>query len=453
MSDMRRKLLPVFLEEAGRKILQLDDFLASGGGEQSPVDLEAAFRAAHTLKGTAALVQAEGVCSLSGRIEGMLEGYYERGCLPSAIEYEAMQLALAHLKKMIDAVAKGESEPAGWRAEAELALKLAMAMPGRRQLTEVLAHEESQDPFADDPEFEGLPESAVTEKPIADPFAEDPLIECESGEVSLILDPFAEDPDLEQPEHLPEGQSLALEPAAVDPFGDDPALELPQAPATPPHSVPSLDPLDEIADPFADAPGLDCSQETSFAELGLEKVEDPPETNGAAGREREVQPKLTPAEPAQEERFVDRMRKRIEKESALGTAERLAATLLRQQEGSLAERRFACCHFRVAEKDYYLPIENMVEIADLPTLMRLPLAPPVVRGLVNLRGRVLPVIDLAVNAGEAARYVAVRKLVIAEADGENLAFLADGIPDLSEETLGEKVDVVNFIDQFRAGAS
>ena len=74
MNDMRQKLLPIFLEEAGRKILQLDIFIAATCGEgKSLADLEEAFRAAHTLKGTAALVQADAIRSLSGRIEGLLE--------------------------------------------------------------------------------------------------------------------------------------------------------------------------------------------------------------------------------------------------------------------------------------------------------------------------------------------------------------------------------------------
>ncbi|WP_425402580.1 chemotaxis protein CheW [Geopsychrobacter electrodiphilus] len=95
----------------------------------------------------------------------------------------------------------------------------------------------------------------------------------------------------------------------------------------------------------------------------------------------------------------------------------------------------------------------MLEIADLPQVVRLPLAPPIVRGLVNLRGQVMPVIDLGVQSGPAITYTSLCKLVVAESAGEKLAFLSEGIPDLAEEFCGERVDVMNIIAQFRAGDS
>ena len=158
-------------------------------------------------------------------------------------------------------------------------------------------------------------------------------------------------------------------------------------------------------------------------------------------------------EPVQPTTFIERMRQRIEKESPLQTAERLAKTLMSQHESDAVARQYASCNFRVAARDYYLPIENMIEIADLSKIINLPLAPSVVRGLINLRGQVLPVIDLGKQAGTASYPQAIRKLIVAEAGGEKLAFLSDGIPDLSETVVGERVDVMNFIDQFRAGAS
>ena len=478
MSDMRQKLLPVFLQEAGRKIAQLDQFfLGAGSKEQSLEELEAAFRAAHTLKGTAALVQADAVCTLSARLEGLLEGHFEKNRFPSAVEYEAMSLALDILRQLVAAVEKGEPEPPGRVTEAELALKLATAMPGARHLGELFEHPSPEDPFAEDPSPQG-DEGPVCKKepeaPITDPFAEDPVFEAATPPaVGVGFDPFAEDPDplTEDASTLSEqpasafaagtgSSASAKEPGVAieidDPFAEDPEPVLaanadpeqevpptkdPEPAAVEAASVEKETPRDsstDLGDLFAEDPDLDMYVPAAAAKsASLDAVGDGPVAE--------------PVAPARES-FAERMRKRLEEENPLGTAERLASTLLTQR-GEVRERGYSCCNFQVGGKDYYLPIANMIEIADLPRVIRLPLAPPVVRGLVNLRGQVLPLIDLAVLADGTTPYVAVRKLVVAEADGERLAFLADGIPNLSETLVGEKVDVSHFVEQFRAGAS
>lgn len=390
MNDMRRKLLPVFLQEAARKIELLDNFLESAPTvEGSLADLEAAFRAAHTLKGTAALVQIDSVCTLSARMEGVLEGHFEAQRYPSPVEYDALKLVLSRIKILVEAVSNGAVEPAGIVAEAELALKLATALPGRRHLA-------------------GQSSPAQVEVG-SDPFADDPLIEP-----------------------LPSVDVAARAAVEIDPFADDPDFLLDATPA----SATDTSIASAINDPFAEDEDL------------LGEVEPLPVSQAVLSTE--VQPPTEAASPT--ESFAERLRKRLSRESAIGTAQRLAETLSRNQ-GQLEKSRLTCCHFRVAGRDYYLPINNMVEIADLPAIIRLPLAPRMVRGLINIRGRVLPLIDLALQTGETARFVAVRKLVVAESSGERLAFLADGIPDLAEVNLGEKIDIKGFIEQFRAGVS
>jgi len=440
MNDMRQKLLPVFLEEAARKILQLDDFIAAGSDKvKSLADLEVAFRAAHTLKGTAALVQAEAVRALSARIEGLLEGHFERSSFPSAIEYEAMQLSLERLKLLIEAVAKGHDEPAGLLAEAELALKLALAMPGRKRFAEISASEGSVDPFADDPNLE-----AFTNLYSATSFSEAPD------------DPFADDPEIDQFSAPAERNPSNVELAASDPFADDDNFDMGFMDEATSSSKNSAMSYSDINDPFAEDPALE------FFDGGGDVEPEPSDPLVSSSADtltlsEEAPAVEIPPPPSSKsqsaESFIDRMRKRMESESPLQTAERLAKTLLSQSDSDAVARQYACCCFRVAAKDYYLPIANMVEISDLPNIIRLPLAPAVVRGLINLRGQVLPVVDLGLQFGGISQHVAVRKLVIAEAAGEKLAFLSDGIPNLSEDILGEKVDVMNFVDQFRAGAS
>jgi len=60
--------------------------------------------------------------------------------------------------------------------------------------------------------------------------------------------------------------------------------------------------------------------------------------------------------------------------------------------------------FFIGGEEYGVPILRVREILDLnpETLTRVPAAPPCVRGVINLRGSVVPVADLAIQFGQPA---------------------------------------------------
>jgi purine-binding chemotaxis protein CheW len=68
---------------------------------------------------------------------------------------------------------------------------------------------------------------------------------------------------------------------------------------------------------------------------------------------------------------------------------------------SAAPRRFLT--FRVADRLYALPAEDVAEIIAMPPVARLPLAPVGLLGLANSRGAVLPAVSLRVILGFAAK--------------------------------------------------
>jgi len=112
-----------------------------------------------------------------------------------------------------------------------------------------------------------------------------------------------------------------------------------------------------------------------------------------------------------------------------------------------------CCRFNLSGKDYFLAIEYMLEIADLPDITSVPLAPAYLRGLVNIRGDAIPVIDLSRFEGGSPSRAREHRLIIADAGGERLAFLAEGIPSLSREMEGAEVDVVHFVRSYKIGVN
>lgn len=57
--------------------------------------------------------------------------------------------------------------------------------------------------------------------------------------------------------------------------------------------------------------------------------------------------------------------------------------------------------FQISGDEYAVPVLKVREIIEYNELTRIPQAPPAVRGVINLRGNVVPVIDLAKKFGFA----------------------------------------------------
>lgn len=93
--------------------------------------------------------------------------------------------------------------------------------------------------------------------------------------------------------------------------------------------------------------------------------------------------------------------------------------------------------FRMAGEEYAISILRVREIIQLDVVTRVPSAPAWIRGVVNLRGSVVPVVDLAVKFGmEAGVITRWTCLVIVEArvSGESIVtgLLADAVSQVME---------------------
>ncbi|GMR16880.1 MAG: chemotaxis protein CheW [Gammaproteobacteria bacterium] len=68
--------------------------------------------------------------------------------------------------------------------------------------------------------------------------------------------------------------------------------------------------------------------------------------------------------------------------------------------------------FKVDEEDYGTDIDNIKEIIEYGAMTRVPLTPPHIRGVCNLRGNVIPIIDLAVRLDKTVNEVTKRTCII-----------------------------------------
>jgi purine-binding chemotaxis protein CheW len=87
--------------------------------------------------------------------------------------------------------------------------------------------------------------------------------------------------------------------------------------------------------------------------------------------------------------------------------------------------------FRVGDERFALPVTQVLEVAEVGALAPVPGAPPSVLGVRNLRGQVLPVIDLAAVLG-TARAQEAETLVVTEEAGRRAGFAIDEVTDVAE---------------------
>lgn len=85
---------------------------------------------------------------------------------------------------------------------------------------------------------------------------------------------------------------------------------------------------------------------------------------------------------------------------------------------------------RVGEEHYALPVEHVLEVAELGALEPVPGAPASVLGVRNLRGQVVPVLDAAALLGVEHR-AQPRRIVIVEAGGRRAGLAVDALTDVA----------------------
>lgn len=78
----------------------------------------------------------------------------------------------------------------------------------------------------------------------------------------------------------------------------------------------------------------------------------------------------------------------------------------------IAER--ALVVFQLQDEEYAITVERVREVVNADRITRVPGAPGYVRGIINLRGRVVPVIDLRQRLGLAAAAVERPRIMVVE---------------------------------------
>jgi purine-binding chemotaxis protein CheW len=105
--------------------------------------------------------------------------------------------------------------------------------------------------------------------------------------------------------------------------------------------------------------------------------------------------------------------------------------------------------FRLERDRYALPLASIREVIVAPAqYTRVPRAPPTVKGVINLRGRVVPVVDLRALLKVAAPVVTPSgRIVLLDLGRRELGLLITDVDGI------ESIDKVTATSQHRAGPS
>lgn len=93
--------------------------------------------------------------------------------------------------------------------------------------------------------------------------------------------------------------------------------------------------------------------------------------------------------------------------------------------------------FKLAEEVFALDVAKVREILEITTITKIPQAPDFMRGVINLRGSVVPVIDMRLKFGMTSTEQTVNTCIIvveASMDGDTavLGALADSVQEVVE---------------------
>jgi len=105
--------------------------------------------------------------------------------------------------------------------------------------------------------------------------------------------------------------------------------------------------------------------------------------------------------------------------------------------------------FRVGNNSLLAPLDEVVEILDMPKLARVPLAQPWVRGIANIRGNLLPVVDFSgFLSGEVTTASEKSRVLVIDHNGIYSGLVVDEVYGLKHFMEDEHTDEQPEIDEY-----
>lgn len=89
--------------------------------------------------------------------------------------------------------------------------------------------------------------------------------------------------------------------------------------------------------------------------------------------------------------------------------------------------------FRISKESYGIGIRHIIEIIELQAISSVPDMPSYVRGVINLRGKVIPIVDLRLRFGMEERVYDDRTcIIVTDIDKVLIGFIVDTVEEVME---------------------
>jgi len=99
--------------------------------------------------------------------------------------------------------------------------------------------------------------------------------------------------------------------------------------------------------------------------------------------------------------------------------------------GTLIENSLQIVTFRVGSEDYGLHIMRVQEIIRVIEAVKVPKAPAYVEGVINLRGKIIPIIDLRKRMMKAVTcYSDASRIIVVDTNGRLAGLVVDAVIDV-----------------------
>ncbi|MEW6584860.1 MAG: chemotaxis protein CheW [Nitrospirota bacterium] len=112
--------------------------------------------------------------------------------------------------------------------------------------------------------------------------------------------------------------------------------------------------------------------------------------------------------------------------------------------------------FSLNGSSFGLPVSSVQEIIRVSSITKVPHAPEPVRGITNIRGRVLPVVDLRVRLGmQTAEFTSSSRILVVESRGRLIGLSVDAVQQVmrlsEEDTMSVPPDVMTVNSDYITG--
>jgi purine-binding chemotaxis protein CheW len=105
--------------------------------------------------------------------------------------------------------------------------------------------------------------------------------------------------------------------------------------------------------------------------------------------------------------------------------------------------------FTLDELLYALPLHNVIKVIQVVEIRHLPNAPEIITGIINIKGRIIPVADVRKHFGLGEHEIDPDdKLIIADTGKREVAMLVDtvtGIRDIESSQLADTSEMLPFV--------